>query len=271
MAKAYTKYQRFNFTASNTPIYVNLPEHDLVIIGAGHSFGINEVPHPEKKLENLLHEVLNCNHLILEGTINSNNTVLRPGTIDYNAIAMQYCNGEKHFLEEGVTNLGGIFEKYGISKELIGLYNLFRAMSRVKIFSENGFKKYFDFLNKFLQGMRTKPFPGLDIEIEDVFNKFEILKGIFPNTFLELNALGIAFSWYSAELREYEILCPKTEDSVSKLSGKKVEIVGAYHVDGLEKRLKGKSIKKPKVWKEFVRGLEPSQQEFVNLIESKIF
>ena len=235
-----------------------------------HSFKKRSVKDVDTKLEEFVNQLLGGIHIILEGTKASNEVVVLPHKIHYAAIAMKHFKGAKHFLDEN-SNFSEIASRYGLRRDLLGLYTALRVLERVINASEGNIGSYNQLLSSILLDFKDN-YPGLcHINVEESLDRFKKLWKVFPESSELFFGIGQIFAWYSAELREHEILYPKTEELVSKLAGKKIEVVGAYHTDGIERYLKGEPVEAPKEWGRFVENLEPQQRDFIRLIEKKIF
>ena len=245
-------------------------DYDLVLIGAMHNIPASKVENPEKKLQRFMSELLGCGHLILEGTRSSTFREIHPDKLDFAAIATNYFKGKTYLLEGCVNNFSAIAEGYELRKDLIGLYTIIRGLSRIDANPKGFSKETQEFLSRYLKEMKN--YLGLsNMGVKDSLEKFDKLMHDFGEPLNLFSSIGIAFTWYIAEIREYEILCPRTMELVPKLNDKKREIVGPCHIDGIEQCLKGEELEAPKKWPQFIGGLGQQTRDFIRLIEDKLF
>jgi len=260
------KYQNHRFTDKNTPVYEEVG--DLLLIGTVHTADIKKSP--RRKVERFLNEILKSDHLILEGYYHKATKLLQEkGEPNYERTAVNNFQGPVYYLEEG-SDFRGIAERYGVRRDLIGLYDLFCDLYDIVSMSHS----QDDMLDTMRTDLETKKqiYPGWnEIDSDATLRMVHVTMSNFPENPNLIADIGIMFGSYLGQLREYEILRPKTLEFNATLNGRKTEIVGADHVRCLARCLKGEDVEHPEEWKIFVEGLEPQYKDTIRRIERDIF
>jgi len=258
------KYQNHGFTPKDLPIYERVG--DLVLIGTNHRADTKKQP---RRLGRFLDEVLGSDHLIFEGDKKSIERIRESVRTNYEKMAISEFQGPIHSLEEG-ANFRELGEKYGLRKDLLGLYDILSAIPQFLGVAQS-YGGFLECLSRYLD-LKKQDCPGGDGIESDVTLRMvpEIMNNFLEHPGLILH-VGLVYEWYLTRLRDHELLGPKTLEYSSALDGKKTEIVGADHVNYLARRLRGEDVEQPKEWGDFVKGLEPQYGNAIRMIERDIF
>jgi hypothetical protein len=243
----------------------NLPRYsvrgDLVLIGVAHNADGKK---SQKKERRFLGEISSTEHLILEGNLAATEIREQSGRTNYETLATQHFNGPIHHLEEK-SRIIDVCTENGIRRELIGLYDL---LYQIPNLLAEGYKGDVVSALKY----REQMYPGWEeLDLESTIRMLAETIGNFPDSPNLTAKVGSIFREQFNRLREHGVLIPKTLEYNATLDGKKVEIVGASHMNNLIKSLKGESVPPPEKWNVFVRRFDLQYQEAIAKIEEEIF
>ena len=263
---AFPTYESYNLDITTTPLYRDFPQHDLVLIGVVHRFDTQGIRNATERRQKFITEIQRAKHLIIEAEVR-NNIPDNPRVIDFDKVVSIYGHqAQFHFLEDGTANYAEIAEKYGLKRGMLGIYNVFRYLSRISHLRCSDEEKI-EILHGIMSNIRDNY--GMSfIDVDDSLNKLRWLAANMPQTIGLAHKFGsTVFPLYSADMREYDILAPKTLELLARLDGKKREIVGAIHVDGLEKHIREENVEPPPEWEDLTGRLAPEMGGFIRLIE----
>src|SRR3989344_9544723 len=242
------------------PRYIQL--EDLVLIGVNHT----HTPQGTKK-STFIDEIAPADHLILEG----NSIIYDEREQSYEELALRICNSKQvHYLEDN-TDFFSLCNKYGMRKDLIGLYNALGDYGEAVKISDGDTDRFISFWDYLIDNIKQY-YPGFSvIDKESVMNQIIHLTHNFARYAGEINMVGTSFSRYLAAIRNHELFGQRAQEYRKNLPGKKVLIAGDGHIDYVEKYLQGENVPLPLQWDKFMQTLDLPVQYLVTMIEHQLF
>ncbi|MBS3176681.1 hypothetical protein J4457_05595 [Candidatus Woesearchaeota archaeon] len=229
-----------------------------------------------RKAEQFADVVLSLDHLLLEGYANVFATFQ-----NYERVALEIAKRMKvpaYFLDtpnffDHTTNHKKLLEQQGLSQEQAMVYMLLRTFHniiRAVRGSADHEKMVLDLAPAELVNQTKRYESFLSCDLGMCFDYFSQLLQHFKGDQTDtLFAFGPRFNYYFGRVRESLIYAPRIQLARETLQGKIGVVVGAAHVDFLEKKLTGKPVYELPDWKTYVASL-PEKDQLVPLELEKI-
>lgn len=244
----------------NVPVYS--PLSGGILIGVNHVDPVNKVPQKKAQFQRLLQD---CDALIMESTPDSLADPNAPyDLVTFEHLAIQTFQGPTYYVEMGV-NVKEVLIRYGIPRASFGMFH-------VSIVVPEALNRSGHQLPRFVENLRRNFHSDQDIA-SDANRIIDIMLS-------EINRLGVkkaedyfgvlslVYQHFRGQIREFEILTPRTQKLLHDLPGHKAVIVGAGHFNYLKENLAGtpKIRPRPPSWNQVIMRLPPEYQDFVDHI-----
>lgn len=254
-----------SYSREDIPLYRGVPERDFLVVGTEHKQRINR--HPIKRYR-FLKRLKGNEHLMMESTKKMLELTRKYHDSDnVETLAAKKHQGSVHYLEDG-AGFNEIAKKYGFRTDLRGLYiigeDIFGISNRQQLY-----------LQLLLERM-VNPEQFTERDVRNSINQFDRLihEAILPRrmTHAEFRLVSKIYKHFRNLVREQEILAPRSAELVSSLSGGKIAIMGANHVDFVVGMVNGEPERQLCSWPEYKDKLEkPRYKDIFERIENDIF
>jgi len=258
------------------PAYRTIPEYRTVLAGTNHFASYRS---DSRKKERFLGEVRRANHLIVEGDRNLTNFIAAglPATLtktNYETLAItSFREGDIHPLE-GQEDMVALAKTHGCRPDLFTAYYILCQLGRKAVRHASSVRRITEseVYRLILTGLKARMEPYRNMRVNDAARALgRILHDpTFKDTDSILESIGLEFLWFEKRLREEEVMSPKARELCTGLRGNKLVIVGYYHLDSVEKHIKGEPTEPAPTWQQVIETAEPAVRDAILRIENEL-
>ncbi len=249
-------------SANEDPLFKHVG--DTVVIGVKHAKDYKDQPDVVEEFEELMAD---CDHLIMEGT-STFRTKIPSNPASFEARAYAENTGTFHALEDG-ADLPRLFMWYGGRWELYALYNLLTSIPAAMRDSDPNPERFYEIMAEDIVAWYAENNQYAD-HAHRTYSYFlpKFLK--FDHDLLKIMEAGLRFVLFMGNVRDYEVLAPRSEELVGQLDDQKMIITGSDHSSSIIKALRGEERERPPTWFKYLDSLPPYMSRLFEEFEKSV-